>query len=100
MFSAAANAAGMIKDYHAYRIKNQNIRTVVPVADEILSKEGQVKKLARVVKEAARLSHSLPENYDLKANSSMRILCLKFKDDSKPLQFTIKKQGQTYQFSY
>ena len=47
LFSAAANAAGMIKDYHAYRIKNQNIRTVVPVVDDILSKEVEVKKLAR-----------------------------------------------------
>ena len=57
-------------------------------------------RLARVIKEATRFSHSLPENYDLKANSSMRILCLKFKDDPKPLQFTVKKQGQTYQFAY
>ena len=57
-------------------------------------------RLARVIKEATRFSHSLPENYDLKANSSMRILCLKFKDDPKPLQFTIKRQGQTYQFTY
>ena len=57
-------------------------------------------RLARVIKESTRFSHSLPENYDLKANSSMRILCLKFKDDPKPLQFTIKKQGQTYQFAY
>ncbi len=57
-------------------------------------------RLARVVKEATRYSHSLPENYDLKAKSSMRILCLKFKDDPKPLQFTIVKQGQTYQFAY
>lgn len=57
-------------------------------------------RLARVIKESTRFSHSLPENYDLKANSSMRILCLKFKDDPKPLQFTIKKQGKTYQFEY
>ena len=57
-------------------------------------------RLARVVKEATRYSHSLPENYDLKAKSSMRILCLKFKEDPQPLQFTIKKQGQTYQFAY
>ncbi len=57
-------------------------------------------RLAMVIKEATRFSHSLPENYDLKANSSMRILCLKFKDDPQPLQFTIKRQGQTYQFTY
>ena len=57
-------------------------------------------RLAKVIKEATRFSHSLPENYDLKANSSMRILCLKFKDDPKPLQFTIKKLGQTYSFTY
>ena len=57
-------------------------------------------RLGMVIKEATRYAHSLPENYDLKANSSMRILCLKFKDDPKPLQFTVKKQGQTYQFTY
>ena len=57
-------------------------------------------RLARVVAESTRFSHSLPENYDLKANSSMRILCLKFKEDPQPLQFTINKNGQTYKFSY
>lgn len=57
-------------------------------------------RLARVIKESTRYSHSLPENYDLKANSSMRILCLKFKNDPKPLHFTINKLGQTYSFSY
>ena len=57
-------------------------------------------RLARVVAEATRFSHSLPENYDLKANSSMRILCMKFKEDPQPLQFTINRQGQTYQFTY
>lgn len=57
-------------------------------------------RLARVIKEATRFSHSLPENYDLKANSSMRILCLKFKEDPKPLQFTVNKLGHTYRFTY
>ena len=57
-------------------------------------------RLAMVVKEATRYAHSLPENYDLKANSSMRILCLKFKEDPQPLQFTINKQGQTFKFTY
>ncbi len=57
-------------------------------------------RLGMVIKEATRFSHSLPENYDLKANSSMRILCLKFKDDPKPLQFTVKKLGRTYSFTY
>ena len=57
-------------------------------------------RLGMVVKEATRFAHSLPENYDLKANSSMRILCLKFKDDPQPLQFTVKKLGQTYTFTY
>ena len=47
LFTATANAAGMIKDYHAYRIKDQNIRTVIPIVDDILSKEVEVKKLAR-----------------------------------------------------
>ena len=45
LFPVAANAAGMIKDYYAYRIKNQNIRKVVPVVDNILSREVDVKKL-------------------------------------------------------
>ena len=57
-------------------------------------------RLAKVIKESTRFSHSLPENYDLKANSSMRILCLKFKDDPQPLQFTVNKLGQTYSFAY
>ena len=57
-------------------------------------------RLARVIAESTRFSHSLPENYDLKANSSMRILCLKFKDDPQPLQFTVNKLGQTYSFTY
>ena len=57
-------------------------------------------RLARVVAESTRFSHSLPENYDLKANSSMRILCLKFKDDPQPLQFTVSKLGKTYSFTY
>ena len=57
-------------------------------------------RLGMVIKEATRYAHSLPENYDLRANSSMRILCLKFKDDPQPLQFTVKKQGQTHQFAY
>ena len=57
-------------------------------------------RLAKVVAESTRFAHSLPENYDLKAKSSMRILCLKFKDDPKPLQFTVNKLGQTYTFTY
>jgi len=57
-------------------------------------------RLAKVVAESTRFSRSLPENYDLKANSSMRILCLKFKDDPQPLEFTVNKQGQTYSFAY
>ena len=57
-------------------------------------------RLAKVVAESTRFSRSLPENYDLKANSSMRILCLKFKDDPQPLEFTVNKLGQTYSFAY
>ncbi len=57
-------------------------------------------RLGMVIKEATRFAHSLPENYELKANSSMRILCLKFKDDPQPLQFTVKKLGHTYSFTY
>ena len=47
LFTTTANAAGMIKDYHAYRIKNQNIRNVIPIVDNLLSSEAEVKKLAR-----------------------------------------------------
>ncbi|MBO6088487.1 hypothetical protein J6P92_09115 [bacterium] len=57
-------------------------------------------RLGMVIKEATRFAHSLPEDYDLKANSSMRILCLKFKDDPKPIRFTVNKLGQTYSFEY
>lgn len=57
-------------------------------------------RLARVIAESTRFAHSLPENYDLKANSSMRILCLKFKEDPKPLRFTVNKLGRTYIFEY
>jgi len=57
-------------------------------------------RLAKVIKESTRFAHSLPENYNLKAKSSMRILCLKFKDDLQPLQFTINKLGNTYSFTY
>ena len=57
-------------------------------------------RLAMVIKEATRFSHSLPENYDLKAKSSMRILCLKFKDDPQPIQFTVNKLGKIYEFTY
>jgi len=57
-------------------------------------------RLGMVVKEATRFSHSLPENYDLKARSSMRILCLKFKEDPKPLRFTVNRLGRTYIFEY
>ncbi|MBR1907914.1 hypothetical protein IJ818_03155 [bacterium] len=57
-------------------------------------------RLAKVIAESTRFAHTLPENYDLKANSSMRILCLKFKDDPQPLQFTVKKLDKTYSFTY
>ena len=57
-------------------------------------------RLGMVIKEATRFAHSLPENYDLKAKSAMRILCLKFKEDPQPLQFTVNKNGQTYKFAY
>ena len=57
-------------------------------------------RLAKVVAESTRFAHSLPENYDLKAKAAMRILCLKFKEDPQPLQFTIQKEGQTYKFAY
>ena len=57
-------------------------------------------RLAKVVAEATRFSKSLPENYDLKAKAAMRILCLKFKEDPQPLEFTVNKNGQTYTFAY
>ena len=57
-------------------------------------------RLAKVVAEATRFSKSLPENYDLKAKAAMRILCLKFKEDPQPIEFTVNKNGQTYKFAY
>ena len=57
-------------------------------------------RLARVIAESTRFAHSLPENYDLKAKAAMRILCLKFKDDPQPLQFTVNKKGKTYNLTY
>ena len=36
LFSATANAAGMIKDYHAYRIKNQYIPKYLEVSPEFI----------------------------------------------------------------
>lgn len=47
-------------------------------------------RLARITAESKRFSNALPENYELKRQSSMRILCLKYKDDPKPLNFNIK----------
>ena len=47
-------------------------------------------RLARITAESKRFSNALPENYELKAQSDMRILVLKYKDDPKPLNFNIK----------
>ena len=57
-------------------------------------------RLAKVTKESIKFAHTLPENYKLAGNSQMKILVLKFKNDPKPLNFTVTREGETYKFSY
>ena len=47
-------------------------------------------RLARITAESKRFSNALPEDYELKPQTDMRILVLKYKDDPKPLKFNIK----------
>ena len=47
-------------------------------------------RLAKITAESKRFSNALPENYELKPQSNMRILVLKYKDDPKPLKFNLK----------
>ena len=54
-------------------------------------------RLARITAEAKRFSNALPENYQVKPNSNMRILALKYKDDPKPVKFNIKYSDGTVQ---
>ena len=53
-----------------------------------------------LTKESVRFAHLLPENYKLSANHKMRILVLKYKNDPKPLNFTVTRNEQTYTFSF
>ena len=57
-------------------------------------------RLARTTAEATRFAKSLPNNYTIKPNQTMRILCLKYKNNTKPLNFTIEKEGVIYNVSY
>ncbi|MCQ2957395.1 MAG: hypothetical protein MJ180_00670 [Candidatus Gastranaerophilales bacterium] len=57
-------------------------------------------RLAKVAKESARFSHTLPEHYTLNGNSKMKVLVLKFKNDPKPLNFTVTRDGQKFNFSF
>lgn len=56
-------------------------------------------RLAKVTKESVKYAKTLPENYTLEGNSTMKILVMKFKNAPKPLDFTLKRSGQTYKFS-
>ena len=47
-------------------------------------------RLARITKESKRYANALPEDYELRPQANMRILVMKYKDDPKPLNFSIK----------
>lgn len=57
-------------------------------------------RLAKITKEAARYSHALPENYQLRPQGYMRILVLKYKNNPKPLNFNLKFANETYNISF
>lgn len=57
-------------------------------------------RLARTTAEATRFAKSLPENYTIKAGKTMRILCLKYKNNTKPLNFTFNRNGEEYKVSF
>ena len=58
-------------------------------------------RLARITKESKRFANALPEDYQLSSNANMRILVLKYKDDPKPLNFSIKFiNGSTYNITF
>ena len=52
-------------------------------------------------KMAKRYAKALPENYELKPQGSMRILVLKYKEDPKPINFTLKfTDGSSYNVTF
>ena len=58
-------------------------------------------RLARITKESKRFANALPEDYQLSSNANMRILVLKYKDDPKPLNFSIKfSNGAVYNITF
>ena len=58
-------------------------------------------RLGKITAESKRFSNSLPENYELKSQSDMRILVLKYKDNPKPTNFNIKfENGSVHNISF
>ena len=57
-------------------------------------------RLAKITKESKRFANALPENYQLDAQRDIRILVLKYKEDPKPLNFSIKFPTQTYNITF
>lgn len=57
-------------------------------------------RLARTTAEATRFAKALPSNYVIKPGKTMRILCLKYKDNKKPLIFTFNRNGEIYKISF
>ena len=57
-------------------------------------------RLARTTAEATRFAKSLPNNYTIKSGKTMRILCLKYKNNQKPLNFNFDRNGEIYNISF
>ena len=57
-------------------------------------------RLARITAESKRYANALPENYQLKAKDSMRVLVLKYKNDPKPINFTFRFIDGTYNITF
>lgn len=57
-------------------------------------------RLARTTAEATRFAKSLPSNYTINSGKTMRILCLKYKANKKPLNFTFDREGSVYSLSF
>ena len=57
-------------------------------------------RLAKTTAEATRFAKSLPSNYTIKPGNTMRILCLKYKNNTKPLNFTFNRNGESYKVSF
>ena len=47
-------------------------------------------RLAKITKESKRYTNSLPENYELRPQTNMRVLVLKYKNNPKPVKFNFK----------